>query len=276
MNMIIKTLVENTSSSEEFKNQHGLSLYIETKKHKILFDLGANEMFADNAKIMNIDLSEVDLVIISHGHYDHGGGLAKFLQINSKAKVYLNKNAFEKHYAYRENGEKRYIGLDEKLISNNRFVFINNQMIIDDELELFSNVHGSKFNPSGNESLYMERDNTFVQDDFSHEQNLIIKYGTKTILLAGCAHNGIINIIEHIKNMKKDMPDYIIGGFHLCNSAGDKYENPSTIYQIGNYLKNTNSKYCTCHCTGIIPYGILKEVMGDKIDYLSAGSELII
>ncbi|MFA9424467.1 MAG: MBL fold metallo-hydrolase [Sedimentibacter sp.] len=274
--MIIKTLVENTSISNEFKSQHGLCLYIETKKHKLLLDLGANDMFVDNAKKMNIDLSAVDLVVISHGHYDHGGGLAKFLEVNSKAKIYLSKNAFEKHYSYIENENKRYVGLDENLMSNDRFIFVDNQMVIDDELELFSNVKGYKFNPSENKRLYTEKDNLLVQDSFSHEQNLIIREGGKTLLLVGCAHSGIINIIEHFRDMTTTSPDYVIGGFHLSNPAGDRYEDLATVRQIGDYLKNTDSKYYTCHCTGTIPYELLKEVMGDKVDYLSGGTEITI
>lgn len=111
--MIIKTLVENTSISEKLGGEHGLSLYIETKKHKLLFDTGASALFAENARKMKVDLSEVDLAVISHGHYDHGGGLKAFVNINSKAKIYLNQKSFEKYYSNRSNGEKVYIGLDE-------------------------------------------------------------------------------------------------------------------------------------------------------------------
>lgn len=274
--MIIKTLMENTSISDEYKSQHGLSLYIETNKHKLLFDLGANGLFVDNAKKMNIDLSAVDLVIISHGHYDHGGGLKEFLKVNSMAKIYLNQKAFEKHYANRANGEKANIGLDEGLIPNDRFIFVGNRMVIDDELELFSNVKGSTLNPSGNQDLFMERDNLLIQDDFAHEQNLIIKEGAKTLLVAGCAHNGIVNIIEHLSSVVNYSPDYVIGGFHLYNRSADECEEPSIVRQIGEFLKNTRSKYYTCHCTGIESYKILKEIMGDKIEYLATGSQLII
>jgi mRNA degradation ribonuclease J1/J2 len=72
--MIIKTLVENTALSKNFGSEHGLSLYIEANSHKILFDVGASELFLENAKKLNVDISEVDYLIISHGHYDHGGG----------------------------------------------------------------------------------------------------------------------------------------------------------------------------------------------------------
>ncbi|MDD2234946.1 MAG: MBL fold metallo-hydrolase [Desulfitobacteriaceae bacterium] len=88
--MLIKTLVENISISKDFGNEHGLSLYIETKKHKILFDVGASELFLQNAKKLDVNITDVDILVISHGHYDHGGGLKVFLQENSAATVYLH------------------------------------------------------------------------------------------------------------------------------------------------------------------------------------------
>lgn len=104
--MIIKTLAENTSASENLKSEHGFSLYIETKNQKLLFDTGATALFAENADKMQVDLTEVDLVVISHGHYDRGGGLKTFLGINSKAKNYVTRNAFGNYYSSRSNGVK--------------------------------------------------------------------------------------------------------------------------------------------------------------------------
>lgn len=274
--MIIKTLVENTSISEEFNNEHGLSLYIETKQHKLLFDLGASALFVENAKKLNIDLSEIDMVVISHGHFDHGGGLNAFLNVNSKAKVYLNQKAFDKHYSNRLGGEKAYIGLDQGLIPNDRFVCVGDHLIIDSELELFSNIKGTTFNASGNKNLLMEFGDSMMQDDFSHEQNLIIKENGKTLLVAGCAHSGIVNIIEHLRRAKHDALSHVIGGFHLYNRVSKSHEDPALIRQIAEYLKSTASQYYTCHCTGIEPYGILKGIMGEKIKYLTTGSTLTI
>lgn len=95
--MKITALVENESSCE-LKAKHGLSLYIETKHHRILFDLGPNQTLFQNAKKKKIDLTTVDIVIISHGHTDHGGALRKFLNINKKARIYIQKDAFLPHY----------------------------------------------------------------------------------------------------------------------------------------------------------------------------------
>ena len=110
--MKLTTLIENTTCRPDLTPEHGLSLYIETGEHRILFDAGQSDAFADNAEKMGIDLGEVDLAILSHGHYDHGGGIAKFLQINKKAPVYINKHGFEPHY----NGTEKNIGLDTELL----------------------------------------------------------------------------------------------------------------------------------------------------------------
>jgi 7,8-dihydropterin-6-yl-methyl-4-(beta-D-ribofuranosyl)aminobenzene 5'-phosphate synthase len=92
--MKITALIENTTADKKLKANHGLCLYIETDKHKLLFDMGANDLFLRNAEQLGIDIKAVDTAVISHGHFDHGGGLQQFLQNNDKAKVYINQNAF--------------------------------------------------------------------------------------------------------------------------------------------------------------------------------------
>lgn len=274
MQMIIKTLVENTAVSEKFSCEHGLSLYIETSSHKILFDTGASGIFAENAEKMNIDLAQVDIAFISHGHYDHGGGLQTFLKLNSKANIYMSEKALNNYVAKTFEDDMAYIGLPEDLEVNERFILVGDQLIIDDELQLFSNVKGKCLTPSGNSNLYMEKEGLLVKDNFNHEQNLIITDQEKTLLVAGCAHKGIVNIMEHFKSLGMAKPDYVIGGFHLYNRATKENENSKTVKRIGFYLKDSGSKYYTCHCTGLESYEILKKIMGEKIDYLATGSEL--
>ena len=274
--MIIRTLVENTSISKDLRSEHGLSLYIETKKHRLLFDLGASTLFIENAAKLGVDLSKIDLVIVSHGHYDHGGGLKAFLNENSKANIVLNQKAFGQYYAKKLGKENAYIGLDAALLPNDRFVFSQNRLVIDDELEVFSNIKGKKLLPVGNKDLLKKSGISFDEDDFAHEQNLIIRENGKTLLVAGCAHNGIVNIMEHILKEEKTPIDFVIGGFHLVNPAAKRNEDPALINQIGEYLKATKITYYTCHCTGIEPYKQLKGIMQDNIHYLATGSEIII
>lgn len=272
--MIIKTLVENTSVSEKFKNEHGLSLYIETQKHKLLFDMGKTDLFLENAKNFGVNIADVDIAVISHGHYDHGGGLKAFLEVNSKAKIYIKRKAFGKYYSLRPNGITAYIGLDEELKKNERFIFVDDYLKIDNEFELFSNIKGKEFLSSANNTLLMGNDTQVTKDTFAHEQNLIITQYDENILIAGCAHNGIVNIVKHANLLKNKQIDYVVGGFHLYNPSSQNSEPKEMIEQIANYLLETKAKYYTCHCTGLEPYSLLKEIMQNNIDYISAGSEV--
>lgn len=269
--MIIKTLVENTSISKDFNYEHGLSLYIELNNKRILFDVGTTELFLENAKKLNVEIENIDYLIISHGHYDHGGGLSKFLEINKKAKVFINENAFKKYYALRANNNLEYIGLEKDLENNKQFCLVSDYFQIDDNLQLFSNVLKKESMPYANKNLLMEEDGKIIDDKFLHEQNLIIEDNNKLFLITGCAHNGIVNIIEHFHSIKNKMPDYILGGFHLSSKTYGN-EPDKNIKKIGEYLKYIGAKSYTCHCTGIEPYNILKNIVGDNIDYLSTGT----
>ena len=111
--MKIINLVENTTSRQDVEAEHGLSLYVETEGHKILFDMGQTDMFSKNAEAMGVDLSQVDIAVLSHGHYDHGGGLEKFLSINKKAPIFISQYAFGDYY----NGSEKYIGLDKSVLN---------------------------------------------------------------------------------------------------------------------------------------------------------------
>jgi len=140
--MKIISLTENTTKKDNIAAEHGLSLYIEANGQKILFDMGQTDSFYKNALTLGIDLSEIDIAILSHGHYDHGGGLKQFLEINKKAPVYINAKAFEPHF----NGTEKYIGLDITLKDSSRLVYVGNDKIIDTYLGIFSCNNRCDFN----------------------------------------------------------------------------------------------------------------------------------
>lgn len=271
--MIIKTLVENTTISDDIGSEHGLSLYIQTKKRKILFDVGESELFFKNAKKMKVNISDINYLIISHGHYDHGGGLKVFLKENTKAELFIHHLAFEKYYSLRSNDKLEFIGLNEDLKQNKQIVFTSDRFFISKGIHVFSNIIQREARPKANIGLLMEHKGQMIDDIFDHEQNLVIEEDGKTLLVTGCAHNGIINILEHFRSVKGRMPNYVIGGFHLSSHSG-KGENSDEIDRIGKYLMDTKAKYYTCHCTGLEAYKRLKSVMGDNIEYLSAGSKI--
>ena len=132
--MKVVTLVENTSGCDYLSSEHGLSVYLEFNGKRILFDMGQSRLFSENARMLGVDLSEVDVAVLSHGHYDHGGGLGEFLKINNKARVYLSSYAFEEHY----NGKEKYIGLEKALMNSERLCFVDDVMDLFDGVKLYS------------------------------------------------------------------------------------------------------------------------------------------
>ncbi|MDM0977029.1 MBL fold metallo-hydrolase [Clostridium perfringens] len=269
----ITTLVENTKISDEYENKHGLSFHIETEKHNILFDLGPKNTFLTNAKKLNINLEEVDIVVISHGHNDHGGGLEEFLKINNKAKVYIHKDAFNEYYSM-AGIFKKYIGLDKELKANPRIILTEGDMKIDDELYLFSVVENRHKVSKFNKVLYKRVDGMYLEDDFVHEQSLIITENNKNVLMGGCAHNDIRNIIDKAEVIIGKDLDYVISGFHIFNPSTGISESDLFINTLGDNLNKRNTKFYTCHCTGMRAFKMLEEKLQDKIEYISTGQIL--
>ncbi len=263
--MTVTSLVDNNTNRDEFKTEHGLSLYIETKNHKILFDTGQSDLFQYNAEATGSDLENVDIAILSHGHYDHGGGLKKFLEINSKATVYIHEKAFGMYYS----GKDKYIGLDQELRSSDRIIFTNKNLKLDDGIELVNFNEFTPKNPLSNENMNVLTENGMIPDIFEHEQYLVIKENKKKVVFSGCSHKGILNISEWLD------ADCIFGGFHLKNTELND-EGKAKLTEIAKILKKNNTQYYTCHCTGIEQYKFMKELMSDNLFYMYCGSTLYI
>lgn len=271
--MEIVSLVENTSRCG-LVVEHGLSLFIRLDDGRsVLFDMGQDRLFYDNAVSLGVDLSKVGVAVLSHGHYDHGGGLGVFLEQNSLAKVYVNNHAFEPHFSLRDEGLK-YIGLDVSLKGNSRIVSCQDQVQIGEGMTLFAGVDGASFCPTGNRLLFSGDGS--VNDDFCHEQNLIVREGDNVVLFAGCAHSGIINIIRKAKEVAGSRVTHVFAGMHLVKSGLDIGSEQKFISDLAEELLGFGCKYFTMHCTGVPQYEMLKSVMGDAIEYMSCGEKIII
>ncbi len=269
--MKITSLLENTSTHSGIKSEHGLSLYIETSNKNILFDTGASSLFAENAEKLGIDLGKVDLAILSHGHYDHAGGLKTFLSLNKHAPLYIRKESFGPYYSQREDGEYHYIGIDTDLLNNNRLILTGALTPIAEGISLFSKVEGSEFVPTGNQSLYRKEGDSYLPDSFTHEQYLLIEEGETKLLVSGCSHRGIVNIVKSAKEHLQTYPTHVIGGFHLYNHRTGEPEKPEALDAIAEILLATKARFSTCHCTGEENYRYLNTNMEDHIAYLAGG-----
>lgn len=236
--------------------------------------MGPDGRFLENAARMGIDISKVELAILSHGHYDHGGGLKAFLETNQMAQVHIQKKAFGAFFAHDPDGKKRYIGLPEGLQGNPRIVCHTGDYKLSADLQVFAGVTGRECYSPANDRLFMEMNGRHVQDLFMHEQNLLIKEGNTVVLLAGCAHNGIVNIVNKAEAFVPKGIDYVIGGMHLKKAYDDDSEREKFCHKLAGRLTEKRSQYYTCHCTGEEAYNLLHKDMGDRMRYLAAGSVL--
>lgn len=266
--MIIKVLVENTAVSEEYGSVHGLSLFVETEGHRLLFDLGPGQLLLENAEKMGVKIEDIDTVVISHGHDDHGGALGLFLRHNRKAKVYVHKKAFDRHFS-EASGLYRDIGLDASLADHAQIVLTNDNLELDGELTIIGGVRERELYPQSNRNLYTEVNGKKLPDDFSHEQSLLIREGENRVLLAGCAHCGIVNILNKANRDMGQCVTHVIGGFHIR-----KDNSAQLVRGIARRLKDCETQYYTCHCTGQENYALLREEMKEQIGYVSAGTVL--
>lgn len=256
--MKITALTENVPLNENISAEHGLSLYIETQNHKILFDMGQTELFAENAAKLGVDLTQVDIAVLSHGHYDHGGGLKHFLEINKTSPVYLSRYAFGEHY----NGTEKYIGLDKTIMNNERLVFVGEELKINDKLSLHSCNKNKKQYDLGSFGLNMRVGEEFLPDDFKHEQYLLIEENGKSILISGCSHKGVMDIAGWFE------PDVLVGGFHYSKLALD-----DKLTEYSKRLALHKTTYYTCHCTGVEQFEFMQKIM-PQLSYLHCGESI--
>ena len=277
--MRIINLVENEMGETGCEAAHGLSFYVETENHKFLFDTSPSDVVLRNAQKLGVDLTAVDTVILSHGHYDHSGGILAFSEINPCAKIYLQQNAGGEYYAF--DGEDkgfRYIGIDKKILSLPQVQLLKGDTKLDDELQLFTVDNRAFPLPSTNKRLREICDGEYVQDEFHHEQNLLLTADGKKILFCGCAHNGILNVMESLERKfgPASLPDLVIGGFHLMKRTEFSEADTAEVTEIANRLKSYKAHFATCHCTGLPVFNQMKEIMGEQLSYVRSGDEVIV
>jgi len=284
--LLIKVLVENTTrkDSQGLKAQHGMSLYLETQGSKVLFDTGQDHFFLDNAQKLGVNLEEVDFLVISHGHYDHGGGLECFLQKNSRSKVFLSRHCLRPFYAQKSSREMKFIGLSSDVFSRHqdRFVFIpagETFFQIMPNLVLLANTRFDGFIPQGNEILLKKEQDAYRPDDFKHELMLVALEPEGDVVFTGCSHGGVTNMLYSYRDKYPFRPfKALFGGFHLMDPLKGVMREPEDVVlelaeEIGSFYLE---QVFTGHCTGEEAFGLLSQKLGSVVQRFCTGDEYLI
>lgn len=279
--MKIITLTDNRTKSDKLDTEHGLSLYIETDDgQKILYDTGQSNLFMHNAKKLGVDLKDIDKVVISHGHYDHIGGLAGFMKVNKTAKVYMNATLFNYEYFSLKSGVKKMNGFaPDLLVYKERFVLLDKNTSVDN-LWLITDIEKKYDMPKGNSILYRQRDDVEELDKFEHELILVVDTAKGLCVFTGCAHNGVLNIVATVQSIIPNKQIHCVyGGFHLID--GKEYVEVETTKELTNIANELDSllpaaHFYTGHCTGEKAIEVLTKKMEGKLESFYVGKEVII
>lgn len=224
------------SNKDKFENDDGFSAYIEIENNKILFDAGPSEKFMKNAEKLGIDLNQVDTIVLSHGHYDHGDGLKYF---NNKVEFIAHPNCTLKRWW--KDDHSHYSGIQ----------------LTKEELENKYNVHFTKEPYKINQNTYYLGEITRKypvhlkkwvlengeNDDVLDDSGMVINTENGIIVIAGCSHSGICNIVEQAKKVSNNSKVLaVIGGFHLR-------EVDENTNKVVDYMKNNVKEVILAHCT---------------------------
>ena len=264
---------DGQSRTRKLFGEWGLSVYVEFEGKHYLLDTGASHLFAKNAGVMGVDLSKVDIGILSHAHYDHSNGMARFFALNKTAPFYLRagaaENCYHAHKLFGKLTYHEYIGIHKGWLKR----FADRIRYAEGDMQIAPNVYLVPHKTAGLESigerahLSVKENGTYRYDSFDHEQSLVFDTPQGLFIMNSCSHAGADNIVKEIEATFPGKRIYaILGGFHLF-----RYKD-ADVRAFAERLRELDvQRIYTGHCTGDRAYAILHEVLGDRVQQMRCG-----
>lgn len=279
--MEITVLVDNELSSKHpfLRTERGHSLHVRWNGRSLLLDTGISGLFADNARTLGIRVAEIDTVVLSHGHFDHSGGLGRFLRENHRATVYASSGVRERLWLSLF-GLKKDVGPDLRVLADarERLHLVEADSEPEIGLHLLVRLPSTHARPRGNRVLFRGTTAKRLPDDFAHELVMALEVGDGLVVFTGCGHHGVLNMVDGVRHALPDRPiKALVGGFHFVGFPflGLFAEPHNRILQIARSLNALPiGRIVTGHCTGRSGYASLREVLGSRVAYAATGETI--
>lgn len=271
----ITVLADDCAYTPDLLAEHGLSLLIEADGCRILFDTGQGRVLRANVQALGISLGRLDAIVLSHGHYDHTGGLALSLEEGSAAPIFVHPAALAFKYARRNQPPHRYIGLPDtarRALDRARDRIVWTESATEAAPGIGCTGEIPRAHPFGElpNRFFLDPDCTH-SDPIADDQALFVNTQQGLVVVVGCAHAGVVNTLDYVARLSgQDSIFAVIGGFHLGRVPREVWE------AVGNALGRRNVQVIApCHCTGPGAQAYLRGRFHSRVLDVGAGSQFV-